>query len=50
MNLLSVAGSLVGVTEMVNMNSVTREEYKTKGDIPDWANLKYNSKPEINPK
>ncbi|KAK6633077.1 hypothetical protein RUM43_012820 [Polyplax serrata] len=45
-----LGGSLVGVTEMVNMNSVTREEYKTKGDIPDWANLKYNSKPEINPK
>lgn len=41
-----ISGSLVGVTEMVNMQSVTKEEYKKEGDIPDWASLKYNIKRE----
>lgn len=41
-----LGGSLVGVTEMVNMQSVTKEEYKKEGDMPDWASLKYNIKRE----
>ncbi|KAL0276631.1 UNVERIFIED_CONTAM: hypothetical protein PYX00_004164 [Menopon gallinae] len=38
-----LGGSIVGSTEVVNMHSITKEVYKREKDIPDWANLKYNT-------
>ncbi|KAK4328681.1 hypothetical protein Pmani_000928 [Petrolisthes manimaculis] len=41
-----LGGAILGATEAVVIRSVSREQYLSRGCVPDWCNLFYNTRDE----